>query len=163
MQLNQRFKISKNKLSNFISSPVIENITKNNVLFAIIIRSDYKADGINFFTPNHFPQQLGYMNREKGYVIDSHKHPAVELKVTKSFETLIVKSGKVRVSLFDENDVLFNEVIICKNDVILFTGYGHGFEMLEDTELIEIKQGPYADDKNKLPVSTFSNIVADTE
>ena len=40
---------------------MIEKIIHKNIIIAIIIRNDYKKDGIEFFTPNNFSQQLGYM------------------------------------------------------------------------------------------------------
>ncbi|UKT63333.1 hypothetical protein [Pedobacter mucosus] len=126
---------------------MIERIVKDSIVFAIIIRSEYKSEGIEFFTPTEFSQQLGYMNRKKGYVINAHKHRDSEVTISKLFETLVVKSGSTLVSFFDENDLYFQDTTINKGDVILFTGYGHQFEMLEDTEIIEVKQGPYLDDK----------------
>ena len=126
---------------------MIERIIKDTIVFAIIIRYEFEFEGIKFFTPNEFPQQLGYMKREKGYLINAHKHRNSEVLVTKLFETLIVKSGSARVSLFDENDLHFQDTVIKRGDVILFTGYGHSFEMLEETEIIEVKQGPYLEDK----------------
>ena len=126
---------------------MIERIIKDTIVFAIIIRYEFEFEGIQFFTPNEFPQQLGYMKREKGYLINAHKHRNSEVLVTKLFETLIVKSGSARVSFFDENDLHFQDTVIKRGDVILFTGYGHSFEMLEETEIIEVKQGPYLEDK----------------
>jgi hypothetical protein len=39
--------------------------------------------------------------------------------------------------------------ILSAGDVILLAFGGHGFEMLEPTEIIEVKQGPYAGDQDK--------------
>ncbi len=128
---------------------MIENITNNKQILAIIIRSSYNKEGINFFTPGEFSQQLGYMNRPKGYIIAPHSHNKVERKIETTNETLIIKSGKVRIDFFDENKNYLKSKILNKGDVILLVNGGHGFEMLEKTEIIEIKQGPYADDKDK--------------
>jgi hypothetical protein len=48
-------------------------------------------------------------------------------------------------------------VVDC-GDVILLAYGGHGFEMLEPTEMIEVKQGPYAGDNDK---TRFEGISAD--
>jgi hypothetical protein len=32
---------------------------------------------------------------------------------------------------------------LCAGDIMLMVGGGHGFRMLEDTVLLEVKQGPY--------------------
>ncbi|MEE1945135.1 hypothetical protein VRU48_08450 [Pedobacter sp. KR3-3] len=129
---------------------MIEQITHHNNLLAIIIRANYKKEGISFFTPGDFSQQLGYMNRAKGYVIDPHVHNLVERKVTLTQEALYVKTGKVRVDFYDDDRTYLESRIVETGDVILLAAGGHGFEMLEDTEMIEIKQGPYCGDEDKV-------------
>ena len=57
---------------------MIENVIHKKKILSVIIRANYKAEGIKFFTPNEFSQQLGYMNRPKGYVIEPHVHNIVQ-------------------------------------------------------------------------------------
>ena len=128
---------------------MIEKIINKKKLLSIIIRANYKSEGIKFFTPNDFSQQLGYMNRPKGYSIAPHNHNKVKREVLTTDETLIIKSGKVRIDFYDERKKYLKSKILKKGDVILLVNGGHGFEMLEKTEIIEIKQGPYAHDKDK--------------
>ena len=135
---------------------MIETITKNNLTFATIIRSSYRADDIKFFTPSDFPQQLGYMNRKKGYIINAHKHAETTALINKYFETLVVRSGKVKVSIYDEYDNYFTETIILTGDIILLSNCGHGFEMLEDSEMIEIKQGPFFGEGQTIAIDAYS-------
>jgi len=125
---------------------MIEKIDRNGFTLAIIVRSGFKADGVQFFTPLEAPQQMGYMNRAKGHVINVHKHDQIDTVITRTYETLIVRSGKLKVSLYDQQDNFAEERILQQGDIILLSGYGHGFEMLEDAELIEIKQGPFIAD-----------------
>jgi len=129
---------------------MVEKVEHNNVLLAIIIRSNYQKEGISFFTPDDFSQQLGYMNRKKGYIIDPHVHRLVERKVTLTQEVLYVKTGKVLVNFYDNDKNYLEALIIEKGDVILLADGGHGFEMLEDSEMIEIKQGPYVGEEDKV-------------
>lgn len=129
---------------------MIERIKHNNAILAIIIRADYKEEGIAFFTPGDFSQQLGYMNRNKGYVIEPHVHKIVERKVTLTQEVLYIKTGKVLINFYDTDQEYLEHRILEKGDVILLASGGHGFEMLEDTEMIEIKQGPYIGDEDKV-------------
>jgi hypothetical protein len=129
---------------------MIEEIKNEDTIFAIIIRSYYNKNGIEFFTPKHFSQQLGYMNRPKGYCIEPHSHHKVERRVTLTQEVLHMRSGKVKVTIFDNNHDFFKECIIETGDTILLANGGHAFEMLEDSELIEIKQGPYGGDEDKI-------------
>lgn len=129
---------------------MIEEVKLNEQLLALIIRSAYHKEGISFFTPGDFSQQLGYMNRPKGYVIDPHVHNLVERKVTLTQEVLYIKKGKVRVDFYDDDRNYLESKIVATGDVILLAAGGHGFEMLEDAEMIEIKQGPYCGDEDKV-------------
>ncbi len=128
---------------------MIQKIIHQNKILAIILRAKYKSKGIKFFTPNNFSQQLGYMNRPKGYEIQPHLHNKVKRKVEFTNETLLIKSGKVRVDFYDGNKNYFKSIILNKGDVVLLIRGGHGFEMLKNSEIIEIKQGPYVNDKDK--------------
>ena len=128
---------------------MIQRILRDSSVLAIILRVNYQSEGIEFFTPNNFSQQLGYMNRPKGYKIPAHIHNKVDRNIEFTNEVLLIKSGKVRVDFYDENKIYFQSEILNKGDVILLVKGGHGFEMIEKSEIIEIKQGPYIDDKDK--------------
>ncbi len=119
-------------------------------LLAIIIKADYKKQGIEFFTPDDFSQQLGYMNRPKGYTIEPHKHQVHVRTVNITQEVLLIKSGKISVDFYDDENILLTKRVLTTGDVILLCAGGHGFEMLEETEMIEIKQGPYLNDEDKI-------------
>jgi len=128
---------------------MIENIKHNGKLLAIIVRTQFKKDGIEFFTPNDFSQQLAYMKRPIGYFIAPHVHNAVSREVQFTQEVLFIKSGKVRVDFYDDQQNYLESRILHAGDVILLAHGGHGFEMLEESEMVEAKQGPYAGDKDK--------------
>jgi mannose-6-phosphate isomerase-like protein (cupin superfamily) len=96
------------------------------------------------------------MKRPKDYVIPPHVHNAVQRDVHFTQEVLVIKSGKVRVDYYDDFKNYLESRILNKGDVVLLAYGGHGFEMLEDSEIIEIKQGPYAGEMDKVrfePVS----------
>jgi hypothetical protein len=128
---------------------LFEEISDDGVVYAMIIRSRYSQDGIKFFTPPNFSQQLGYMNRKKGYTIPAHVHKKINRKVKSTSEVLFVKSGKLLVDFYNLQKECVKSTVLCEGDVILLSEGGHGFRMLEDTELIEVKQGPYAGDQDK--------------
>ena len=120
---------------------MIERITHNKLRLAIIIRKNYSNDSIEFFTNNDDSQQLGFMTREKGYEIIPHRHNVIERKVNITQEVLYIKSGKVRVDFYDNNENYLKSSILNNGDVILLIDGGHGFLMLENSEIIEVKQG----------------------
>lgn len=128
---------------------MIEQIQDSHKLLALILRSGFSRDGIEFFTPNNFSQQLGYMSRPTGYSIPPHIHNPVSREVQFTKEVLFIKTGQVRVDFYSEDQVYLESKILCAGDVILLAFGGHGFEMLEPTEMIEVKQGPYAGEHDK--------------
>lgn len=128
---------------------MIEKIICNELVAAIILRTNYSSTGINFFTPNDFSQQLGYMNRPAGYQIEPHIHNPVSREVQYTKEVLFIKTGKVRVDFYSEDSEYLESKILYPGDFILLAYGGHGFVMLEQSEIIEIKQGPYAGESDK--------------
>lgn len=129
---------------------MIQHITVDNRLLSIIIRHNFEKEGIEFFTPNDFSQQLAYMKRPKEYVIPPHVHNPMQREVQLTQEVLYIKSGKVRVDFYDNERNYLQSSVLEKGDVILLADGGHGFEMLEESEVIEIKQGPYAGEMDKV-------------
>ncbi|MES9857773.1 MAG: hypothetical protein ABW166_14390 [Sedimenticola sp.] len=128
---------------------MIERIVNEDKELALIIRHSFNKDGIEFFTPSSYSQQIGYMNRPAGYVIPPHVHNPVVREVQYTKEVLYIKSGKLRVDFYSEAQDYLESTILGTGDVILLAYGGHGFEMLEPTEIIEVKQGPYAGDQDK--------------
>jgi len=128
---------------------MIEKVTHNDQLLSVIIKSNFNKEGIEFFTPDSFSQQLGYMNRPTGYIIDPHVHNPVPREVVWTQEVLFIKSGKARVDFYDDNKVYLESRILEQGDIILLAAGGHGFEILEKAEIIEVKQGPFCEEKDK--------------
>jgi mannose-6-phosphate isomerase-like protein (cupin superfamily) len=128
---------------------MIENIESKGVLLAMVVRSGFRKDGIEFFTPSDFSQQLAYMNRPQGYRIQPHVHNEVHREVFLTQEVLFIRSGRVQVDFYDAHREPVCDVVLKAGDVILLASGGHGFTMLEPTEMIEVKQGPYAGDRDK--------------
>ena len=129
---------------------MIERIVHQNRELALIVRSTFSAPGIEFFTPGSYSQQLGYMNRPAGHVIPPHVHRPVLRQVHYTKEVLFIRSGKLRVDFYSEAQQFLESRILGAGDVILLAEGGHGFEMLEPTEMFEVKQGPYAGDDDKI-------------
>ena len=128
----------------------MQNICDNSGLLAVIIRADFQAEGIVFATPNELPQQLGYMKRPSGYQIDPHVHVLKRYDVQYSSETLFIRMGKVRIDFYTEQKEYLSSEILTAGDVVLLSRGGHGFEMLEESEIIEVKQGPSESDNDKI-------------
>jgi mannose-6-phosphate isomerase-like protein (cupin superfamily) len=128
---------------------LIEQIEHNGEMLALVVRNEYSEPGISFFTPHDLSQQLAYMHHPAGKIIDAHVHNPVPRSVAYTQETLFIKRGRLRVNFFDEEHQYLESWELKAGDVILLIKGGHGFEVLEDLEMIEVKQGPYAGDQDK--------------
>lgn len=129
---------------------MVEQIIHDNKIFAIIIRHDYSKEGIEFFTPNDFSQQLAFMKHPKGKEIQPHLHNVVTREVHYTKEVLIIKKGVLEVDFYDDNKSYLESRELYAGDVILLAFGGHGFKCLDDVEMIEVKQGPYLGDADKV-------------
>ncbi len=136
---------------------MIKRILYSDKLLAIIIANNYTEPGIHFFTPNDFSQQLAFMKHPIGKIIQPHVHNAVQREVHFTKEVLFIRKGKIRVDFYTEHQAYLESYILETGDVILLSEGGHGFEMLEETEMIEVKQGPYAGEMDKTRFEPVKN------
>jgi hypothetical protein len=125
------------------------NIKHNEELLAIIIKDSYSKSGISFFTPDHMSQQLAYMKHPAGTNIIPHVHNQVPREVNFTQEVLLIKRGVLRVDFYDDKKIYFESHYLEKGDVILLIKGGHGFEVIEEVEMVEVKQGPYVGDSDR--------------
>jgi hypothetical protein len=136
---------------------MIERVEFNGVEFAIILRSDFHEPGIHFFTPGEFSQQLGYMRHPAGHIIEPHVHNPVRRAVHFTNEALFLRRGRLRIDFYTEAGAYLESRELRAGDVILLVAGGHGFEVLEEIEMVEVKQGPYVGDVDK---TRFKGITA---
>jgi mannose-6-phosphate isomerase-like protein (cupin superfamily) len=127
----------------------IETITHGLEPIALIIRAEFDEPGIHFFTPPSFSQQVAFMKHTKGKKIAPHVHNLVNRQVLYTQEVLLIRRGRLRINLYSSDRKFLEYRILEAGDVILLCGGGHSFEMLEETSMIEVKQGPYAGEKDK--------------
>ncbi len=126
-----------------------EIIKKKNKTLAMIVRNDHQCEGVDFLTPGEYSQQVAYMHHPEGKIIDAHVHNLVHRNVVLTQEVLFIKKGKLRVDFYDEYEDYLESRVLNAGDVILLISGGHGFKALEELEMIEVKQGPYAGDADK--------------
>ncbi len=128
---------------------MIEKFNHDGVELALVIRRSFQTDGIEFFTPSDYSQQIGYMRHPPSHVIEPHVHNPVAREIHYTREVLIIRSGRIRVDLYTDDREYVESTILDTGDIILLASGGHGFETLEETEMVEVKQGPYGGDEDK--------------
>jgi quercetin dioxygenase-like cupin family protein len=127
----------------------LEEVRIGGELCAIIVPASFDKPGIQFFTPNEFSQQLASMSYSPGKIIPAHTHNPVRREVSYTQEALFIRKGKLRVDFFSMQREYQTSRILRAGDVLLLISGGHGFEVLEELNMIEVKQGPYAGEMDK--------------
>jgi len=128
---------------------MVETISDSGCLQAIILRNSFDKPGVSFLTPKELSQQLAYMRHPAGKIIDAHVHNPVIREVQYTQEVLHIKKGKLRVDFFREDQSFLESRTLEAGDTILLVKGGHGFEVLEEIEMIEVKQGPFVGENDK--------------
>ena len=135
---------------------MIEKIIYKKKLLALIVRGKYRnRKGITFFTPNEFNQQFGYMKHKKKYIIKTHLHKKRSTRINYTSEVILLLKGIIRVDFYNQNKKYLFSKILKEKDIIMLVHGGHGFKIIKDVEMLEIKQGPYNLIKDKVK---FENI-----
>ena len=132
-----------------MNTPLIETIVHGLEPIALIVRAGYDEPGLHFFTPPNFSQQVAFMRHYAGKKIAPHIHNLVSRQVLYTQEVIFIRKGKVKIHLYSSNKEFIVGKILESGDLILLAGGGHSFEMLEETSMIEVKQGPFAGENDK--------------
>jgi mannose-6-phosphate isomerase-like protein (cupin superfamily) len=127
----------------------VERISSGSDLLALIIRAEFGEPGIHFFTDKALSQQLAFMRHPEGKLIEPHVHNPVPREVQFTQEVLLIRKGRLRVDFYGAGQRYLESRILDAGDVILLIQGGHGFEVLEEVEMIEVKQGPYVGERDK--------------
>lgn len=134
-----------------MKNSIIE-IRNKRILFALIIKKKRRfiKNGVDFLTKEKDLLQLGFINHKKNHHIKSHIHLKKPRIINYCTEVLLIEKGKVKIKFYDNNNSdIKKDKILTKGDIIILFQGGHGFKILEKTQIIEIKQGPYVEGKDK--------------
>jgi hypothetical protein len=129
---------------------MIEKIIHQNIILAIIICKDFHKEGISFLTDGASLLEMGYMSHPAGYIITPHAHPPFTRQTHGTQEVIFLKSGKMRVDFYSEQKMCVGSRELVGGDWIVLLAGGHGIELLEPSILIEVKNGPYAGEEDKI-------------
>lgn len=129
---------------------MIQKIFHKKKLFALIIDKNFrKLKGVNFLTSPEDTQQIGFMRHKKNHIILPHLHKKRLTKINFTTEVILLLKGILRVDFYDKKrKYLFSKKINAGQIIMLVSG-GHGFKVIKDVEMIEVKQGPYNPKKDK--------------
>jgi len=121
----------------------IERISDEGQELCILIRNAISPADTFFITPPEYKQQVGFVVYPKGGEIVRHAHVPLQRHLVGTSEVLIIKKGRCQIDVYNEKRELVVTRELAEGDIMLMVSGGHGFRMLEDTILLEVKQGPY--------------------
>jgi hypothetical protein len=122
---------------------LVEKIFSGDQCLAYVIKASFLPERTTFLTPPEYKQQVGYVVYPAGGVIQRHVHRALERHLVGTSEVLVVRQGCCEVDIYNDDRQLVATRELRDGDIMLMVGGGHGFRMLDDTVLLEVKQGPY--------------------
>ena len=122
---------------------MIEKVEWQGKTLALILRAGFDNEGVNFVTDDNSPLQVGVLKHPHGSKIKPHIHRASNKIIDSIQEVLHVEYGRVGVNFYNDRGGQIGSAVINMGDTILLISGGHGFDILEDSKIIEVKQGPY--------------------
>ena len=127
-----------------MKGPSFEEIRHEGKTIAMILRSDFHAPASRFFSPADYSQQFGFLVHPGGHTIPAHFHKKIHREITLTQEVLLIKKGEIQVNLYNNQQEFLTSRLLRAGDIIFLCSGGHGFTILQDSEIVEVKQGPYS-------------------
>jgi quercetin dioxygenase-like cupin family protein len=121
-----------------------EAILDGSKLLCLIIRAEPTPGRTTFYTSPDSNLQVGKIVYPRGGEIPRHTHRQVTRTVCETSEVLVVQKGRMIIDVYDDSYALVESREMARGDVVILLAGGHGFRLLEDTVLLEVKQGPYS-------------------
>ena len=121
----------------------VETIAVEGVTLAYVARGGAAPSNTSFLTPDECNLQVGHVVYPANTEIARHMHLPIERHIVGTTEILMVERGRCEVDVYSDDRRVVATRELQKGDILIAVGGGHGFRVLEDTVLLEIKQGPY--------------------
>jgi hypothetical protein len=139
----------------------IQEIRAGDTVLAYVIPSSATASSTTFITPDEATFQAGFVVYPAGGEVVPHIHLPVRREVVGTSELLFVRSGRCYVDIYDADRRIVATRELGAGDAVLSMGGGHGFRMIEDTVLFELKQGPFIGGTEKVRFERPADISGD--
>lgn len=127
----------------------VEEIASGEQLLAYVISASASTRSTAFLTGDEATFQAGFIVYPAGGEVVPHVHLPVQRTVVGTSELLIVRQGRCLLDLYTSDRELVATRELGPGDAVLSVAGGHGFRMIEDTVLFELKQGPFTGGSEK--------------
>jgi hypothetical protein len=116
---------------------------KKKLIAMIIDEKKFFKKGVDFVTPDFLPLQLGFIKHKSKTFIKPHTHNTYLRKIKKTTEVLLIKKGSLRVDFYHNKKKYLFSKVVNKDHILILADGSHGFKIIKDCSIIEIKQGPF--------------------
>lgn len=123
---------------------IVDVVRSGDAILCYIMRGGSLPATTEFVTPPEVTLQVGHIVHPRGHEISRHEHRPQERQISGTAEVIVVQRGRCEMDVYDDQHRLVATRELRVGDVVVLLDCGHGFRMLEDTVLLEVKQGPYA-------------------
>jgi len=123
---------------------------KKNNLLAIVVRNNESDKEKNFITDDDAEFQVATFNLKKDIEIQKHYHPPQKRDINSTSEVIVILDGELTIDIYSGEQELIESVKLTNGDLINMVSGGHGITMNTDTKFVEVKQGPYIDEIDKI-------------
>lgn len=127
-----------------------ELVQDSGIRYALIIRNAQTSSRTEFYTSDDMLLQVGAFNLPPRHEIVPHIHIRHERQIPLTGEVLVIQEGRMQVDFYRSNQTFLGSRILEAGDVIVLMEGGHGFKTLSLVRMLEIKQGPYVGEKDKM-------------
>lgn len=127
----------------------MEEIRHEGRMIGMIIRAAPVPESTVFYTPDDLHLQVGKIVYAANGTIKRHRHKPIRRSVAGSSEVLVVQKGRMIIDIYADGQTIHSSQELGPGDVVILVAGGHGFRFLEDTVLLEVKQGPYLGQEEK--------------
>jgi hypothetical protein len=121
----------------------IEEVNAAGRLLVVIVRKEFRPVRTSFVTDDSLLQQVGFVVYPEGGEVARHFHRPLKRSIVGTPEVLVIRSGRCEIDVYDEDRTCVATRELFAGDVVILVAGGHAFRMLENTTLLEVKQGPY--------------------
>ena len=114
------------------------------VLARYIPANNAWEDGLSFFSEDEDYIQVGTWGYDAPKELLAHTHKEVHRDVAWTQEVIFVKKGRILAEIYDLSNKKVKDIECHEGDIIILLRGAHGYHILEDdTQVLEVKNGPY--------------------
>lgn len=122
---------------------LFREIVHKGIHIATHVKPEESEPGLSFVTTDDKFLQLGIWNYEKGHNLPAHFHNEFERSSFKTNEFVFVMKGSIECNLYTEDGSFIESVIVGANEGILMHEMSHEYKIIEDSIILESKNGPF--------------------